>query len=225
MQYAQALYGLADEEEAEEDEADEDIEAAVKKELEAIKVKGGSSASNLFTPIKMGKICLIFVKTKPPVDPVHLVRRICQDATKPKEQGKVRTRYINRFTPVELVGKSTEQGIVELARKVLSPWFDLSGTREKVETVVSESEKVLPTTADGVQTAADQTPVNGNKLDNLHSVEATPPAEARPSYSVSSCTFISETICLQSKSSPYDPISGITARWTATCLSTWWLGL
>ena len=130
-QYAEILYGVKPqgEEAPAEDDEEEDIEASLKRELDAMKATGkeAKAAGRIFTPVKMNVACLLFVRTRSPVEPVPFVKRICQDA-KSGEQ-RTRSRYVNRLVPMTAVGKATEQGLVELARKVLGEEFDLSGKR------------------------------------------------------------------------------------------------
>ncbi|KAL1867839.1 hypothetical protein VTK73DRAFT_3920 [Phialemonium thermophilum] len=129
-EYAEMLYGVKAEPDDIAENGDQgDVEALVRRELEAMKPMK-TADSRLFTPIKMNVDCLLFVKTKPPVVPTEFVRRICQDAKAAcGDPRKMRSRYVNRFTPVTLVGKATEQGIADVAREVLAPWFDLSGKK------------------------------------------------------------------------------------------------
>jgi len=112
-----------------EDDEEEDIEASVKRELDAMKATGkeAKAAGRIFTPVKMNVACLLFVRTRSPVEPVQFVKRICQDA-KSGEQ-RTRSRYVNRLVPMTAVGKATEQGLVDLARKVLGEVFDLRGEK------------------------------------------------------------------------------------------------
>ncbi|KAH8903280.1 hypothetical protein BR93DRAFT_931304 [Coniochaeta sp. PMI_546] len=130
-EYAEILYGVKQpgEEDAAQDDEEEDIEASVKRELDAMKATGkeAKAAGRIFTPVKMNVACLLFVRTRAPVEPVEFVKRICQDA-KSGEQ-RTRSRYVNRLVPMTAIGKATEQGLVELARKVLGELFDLSGKR------------------------------------------------------------------------------------------------
>jgi tRNA acetyltransferase TAN1 len=138
---------------AEEEVEEEDIEAAIQKELAAMSSKpgtttsndnterGGDENSNSMTPVKMNVDCLLFVRTRPPVDPVAFVRRICEDARKWEEiPGLMRCRYVNRLTPVSVMGKATEAGLVEVAREVLGGCFDLSGKRAAAATAGSGGE-------------------------------------------------------------------------------------
>ena len=132
------------------DDEDDDIEAAIRKEVAALNAErtgadgagsgSGSGSASLLAPVKLNVDCLLFVKTRPPVDPVAFVRRICEDARRPgtsasasapaaADPSQFRCRYVNRLTPVSVTGKATEQGLVEIARKVLAPFFDLSGKR------------------------------------------------------------------------------------------------
>lgn len=76
---------------------------------------------------------MLFFKTHAPVDPVDLVTAICKDAA---AGGARKSRFINRLTPMTAIGKATESGIKETARKVLSPYFDLA--EEGVDVLESE---------------------------------------------------------------------------------------
>jgi tRNA acetyltransferase TAN1 len=117
------------------EDEDEDIEAAIKKEVAALTAKPtpGSAASaddGRMTPVKMNVDCLLFVKTPPAVEPVPFVRRICEDAKRFEEiPGLMRCRYVNRVTPVSVMGKANEQGLVDVAKEAMGEWFDLSGKR------------------------------------------------------------------------------------------------
>jgi tRNA acetyltransferase TAN1 len=131
------MYGIKSVHDVEGEDGDEveDIEAAIQKEVAALNSKrtGADGAPNSLTPIKMNVDCLLFVKTEPPIDPVAFVRRICEDAKTCNESGQMRCRYLNRLTPVTMSGKATEQGLIELAKEALSPFFDLSGKRTGAE--------------------------------------------------------------------------------------------
>lgn len=74
--------------------------------------------------------CLLFMKTKPPLDPVALVKRICQDAQSWTDPKTRKTRYVNRLTPITQIGRATEASVRETARKTLLPHFDLAGSQD-----------------------------------------------------------------------------------------------
>lgn len=137
QQYAEIMYGLKAEQDVvgvDRDQDDsEDIESLVEKELQSIEARGsGGSRKVTFTAVQLDIGCLFFMKTRDPIRPVDLVRRICQDAkTGMDAMAKKKTRYLNRLTPSTLIGKASESGVVDLARMVLTPWFDLSGKRGK----------------------------------------------------------------------------------------------
>ncbi|KAK4124194.1 hypothetical protein N657DRAFT_380106 [Parathielavia appendiculata] len=153
-EYAEKMYGIktihdsaprttssvADGDDVEEQDEEEDIEAAIQREIAALTSKpntttnnateGADNNGNRMIPVKMNVDCLLFVKTRPPVDPVAFVRRICEDARRCEEiLGIMRCRYVNRLTPVSVMGKATEAGVAEVAREVLSGCFDLNGKR------------------------------------------------------------------------------------------------
>jgi len=130
-QYLEKMYGIKDTGDAEsEDGDDDDIEAAIQKEVAAIKDKGkGDNEDHHFIPMKMNVDCLLFFKTKAPVEPVEFARRICADA-KAREPDQFKCRYVNRLTPVTVIGKASEAGLIEVARKALSPFFKLNAPTE-----------------------------------------------------------------------------------------------
>lgn len=147
-QYAEKIYGIKIEEPkaaATAEEEEDDIEAAIQKEVDAMNNTKKAPAENenqIFTLMKMNVDCLLFVKTKAPIKPVEFVRRICLDAKEISRHDQIKCRYVNRFTPVTVMGKTTETGIVEVAKQTLSPFFDLSGKRatEAGEPSVNNSE-------------------------------------------------------------------------------------
>ncbi|KAH6649640.1 hypothetical protein F5144DRAFT_588304 [Chaetomium tenue] len=139
-EYAENLYDIksvhdAKPSDGDDDGAEDDIEAAIAREVAALTAKptptsGGTSAEepNRMTPLKMNVDCLLYVKTQPPVDPVAFVRRICEDARRCGElPGLMRCRYVNRLTPISVMGKASENGLVEVAKEALKEWFDLGG--------------------------------------------------------------------------------------------------
>ncbi|KAK1826833.1 hypothetical protein QBC39DRAFT_187409 [Podospora conica] len=127
-EYLEKMYGIKDKDDAGSDDEDvDDIEAAVKKEAAALKVKGTKDAvDEYFTPLKMNVDCLVFFKTKAPIQPIEFVKRICSDAQGPKQSGQFRCRYVNRLTPVTHIGKANKTGVMEVAKKALAPHFKLS---------------------------------------------------------------------------------------------------
>lgn len=125
------MYGIEEDEDivSDDDDAD-DVEAAVRKEAVALKSKGVKGPSKgYFTPLRTNVDCLVFFKTKSPIEPVEFVRRICADAKARKEPGQFRCRYVNRLTPVTVIGKASTAGLLEVARRTLAPHFKLSAKR------------------------------------------------------------------------------------------------
>jgi tRNA acetyltransferase TAN1 len=108
------------------------------------------------TPLKMNVDCLLYVKTQPPVDPVAFVRRICEDARRCGDlPGLMRCRYVNRLTPVSVMGKASENGLVEVAREALKEWFDLGGKQEVEGKAKSTVEGESASDGDGKKDAAE----------------------------------------------------------------------
>ncbi|KAI0799294.1 hypothetical protein GGR55DRAFT_669659 [Xylaria sp. FL0064] len=128
-EYGQRLFGVscdvADDDEAAEGQEPEDIEAAIEKEIASMKsAKKPDDAP--FELLKMSVDCVLFVRTRAPVDPLVLVHDICKDAAAAKDRSLWRSRFINKLTPIALTGKATEKGVEDVARQVLSGHFQLA---------------------------------------------------------------------------------------------------
>ena len=120
--YAKKLYGRSEEQSDVEDgdaDADADIEAEIKKEVQGMKFKVTRKEA-LFQPVKMDIQCVLFFKTRPPVEPVSFVHKICKDAA---EGAKQRVRFVKRLSPMAMIGKATEDGLAKVADAVLGPVF------------------------------------------------------------------------------------------------------
>ncbi|KAI0388709.1 hypothetical protein F5Y17DRAFT_470250 [Xylariaceae sp. FL0594] len=108
----------------------EDIEAAIEKEIAALKPankpKGGS-----FDLLRMNVDCVLFMRTRPPVDSLRLVHEICRDASIAAERSQWRSRFINKLTPISYTAKATEKGLEELVEKILPEHFQLAKNEEE----------------------------------------------------------------------------------------------
>jgi tRNA acetyltransferase TAN1 len=91
----------------------------------------------LFSPVRLDLQCVLFFKTRHPIDPVDFVHRICTEVV--SNPTTRRMRYVNRLTPVSLIGKATEKGIEEVTRSVLSGHFNLSAIKTEGEPFVEEA--------------------------------------------------------------------------------------
>ena len=120
--YAKKLYGsseeLADGADSNED-TEVDIEAEIKKEVQGIKSKGMKKEA-LFQSVKVDVQCVLFFKTRPPIEPVSFVHTICKEAAKGAMQ---RARFVKKLSPMAMMGKATEDGLAKVADVVLGPVF------------------------------------------------------------------------------------------------------
>ncbi|KAI5361205.1 Putative THUMP domain-containing protein [Septoria linicola] len=96
----------------------DDIEKEIKAEVQEIRKPKNV---RLFTPIQLNTQCVIFFKTAPQVEPVSLVKTICEDAM--SENARKRTRFAQRLTPMTLMGRASMEGLEQVALKVLAPHF------------------------------------------------------------------------------------------------------
>lgn len=129
-EYAKKLYN-SPEEQADGEDSDEvveaDIEAEIKKEVQRMKSKVTKKEA-LFQSVNMDIQCVLFFKTRPPVEPVSFVHTICKDAAEGATQ---RARFVKRLSPMAMMGKATEDGLAKVADAVLGPTFygDVDGLK------------------------------------------------------------------------------------------------
>jgi tRNA acetyltransferase TAN1 len=113
-----------------------DIESSIRKEA-AMEDKKGKP--KLFSTVRLDIECVLFVKIRPPIDPVDFVHRICKEVV--SEPDSARTKYINRLTPMTLIGKATEKGLEDVAKTVLGEYFELAGNKTVEESEDNEGVK------------------------------------------------------------------------------------
>ncbi|TGO29569.1 hypothetical protein BPAE_0013g00200 [Botrytis paeoniae] len=127
-----------DEEDEDATESVDDIEASIRKEVAAHK----DPTEKLFSAIYLDIQCVLFFKTRSPIDPADLVHRMCEDAA---SGGVRKLRFVNRLTPMSIIGKATEKGIEEVGQAVLGAHFRLAGEAAKSEEVAAYSYAIRPT--------------------------------------------------------------------------------
>ena len=118
-EYAAKLYGTPEDHEESDGEAEVDIEEEFKKEVQGMKSKS-TRKEVLFQPVKVDIQCVLFFKTRKPVEPVDFVHRLCQDAV---EGATKKHRWVKRLTPMTMMGKATVEGLEKVAQTVLQPMF------------------------------------------------------------------------------------------------------
>ncbi|KAK8069229.1 hypothetical protein PG994_005845 [Apiospora phragmitis] len=144
-EYGEKLYGIKpmmDDDNGSEDEGD--IEAAIQKEVAGIKKQASNNKSletSAFAPMRLSLDCLLFVKTKQPVEPRQFARKVCEDAMLVSDRKQRRSRFLNRITPITLMGSATKVGIEETARTVLAPEFDLIPVGEEAGSLEEKDAK------------------------------------------------------------------------------------
>uniref|UniRef100_A0A060T720 ARAD1B19382p n=1 Tax=Blastobotrys adeninivorans TaxID=409370 RepID=A0A060T720_BLAAD len=120
QEYAEDMYG--DEEiDDNEDDAEEsgDIEDAIAKELGQLSAPDKKKKER-FSPIDTGCECVVFFRTRKPIEPVDLVLKVCEDAA---HSGAKKSRYAQRLSPVTLTATANIEGVKRLAASVLKPHF------------------------------------------------------------------------------------------------------
>ncbi|KAL8674288.1 MAG: hypothetical protein Q9168_001281 [Polycauliona sp. 1 TL-2023] len=100
----------------------EDIEAEINREMQSLQQ---SKREALFVPVKIDVQCVLFFKTREPIEPVSFVHRICSDAM--DKVASQKTRHVKRLTPMSRMGKATDKSLEEVAKVVLAPVFHREG--------------------------------------------------------------------------------------------------
>ncbi|KAF3005147.1 hypothetical protein E8E13_010449 [Curvularia kusanoi] len=120
--YATKLYGdqatNGSAEDEEDSDAGGDIEAEINKELADIRKP---TVKPLFTSVKLDTQCLVFFKTRDPVEPVSFVHKICQDTADGVQHKNC--RFVKRLTPITGIERANQKGLETVAEKVLAPHF------------------------------------------------------------------------------------------------------
>ncbi|KAF9349620.1 THUMP domain-containing protein 1 [Mortierella sp. AD094] len=137
-EYAEKLYGsgsTADEPEGDEDES---IEDAIAREVaQAKKTKGGKK----FLPLLTGTDCVIFIRAMD-IEPSSLCHYVLTDL---QNSGSKRTRYCQRFIPVDETSYANMDDITVMSERVLKPYFHAENqqpTTFKVIPKVRHNDKV-----------------------------------------------------------------------------------
>ncbi|MCJ1226339.1 hypothetical protein MMC12_002989 [Toensbergia leucococca] len=124
-EYASALYktSIVDDEET---KPELDIEAAISREVEEMEK---SKTDPWFQPVRVDVTCVLFFRTREPIEPVSFVHRICSDAL--ASSSSKRSRWIKRLTPMSRMGRATEKGLEELCNIVLASCFHQEETMSR----------------------------------------------------------------------------------------------
>ncbi|KAL8689634.1 MAG: hypothetical protein Q9218_004735 [Villophora microphyllina] len=104
-------------------DSNDDIEAEINKEVKGMQ---DSEQEALFAPVKLDIPCVLFFKTREPVEPVTFVQRVCEEAM--TGEARRTTRFVKRLTPMARMGKATEKNLEDVAKAVLAPVFHAEGT-------------------------------------------------------------------------------------------------
>ncbi|KAL9095534.1 MAG: hypothetical protein Q9165_002405 [Trypethelium subeluteriae] len=125
-EYARKLYSHGDLDSLDLAARGESIEDEISKELASIQKP---SDAPLFHPVRVEMECVVFFKTRAPIEPVSLVHDICSDAA--SASVLKRTRFVKRLSPVTLTGKATMIDLERLSKEVLAPHFHQEGVSKK----------------------------------------------------------------------------------------------
>ncbi|KAI8874646.1 hypothetical protein K501DRAFT_204286 [Backusella circina FSU 941] len=121
-EYASIVYPDLDstekeQQEGEDDEDEDDLEASIAKEVAALKQ---NKVKSPFIEIPTGTECMVFIRTKEPIEPVKFVHTILTDLSEKKLK---KTRFISRYLPVEKTCTSTVDDIENASKTVMEAKF------------------------------------------------------------------------------------------------------
>lgn len=125
------------------EEVELSIEDEIKKELEELKdkdshkknkKKSGTTIAETKKAklqfIELGTECVVFCKTRKPIDPVDFVTRICEDFASSSVKT---TRFTQKLTPITMSSSASEEELVKLAKQVLKPHFHKDEGQEPIK--------------------------------------------------------------------------------------------
>ena len=110
---------LNEESDAEKDDKDLSIEEKIQKELNDMQDSKGTK-KEILKPIDLGCECLVFIKTRRPIEPATFVERICEEFSESKSKT---TRYTQKLSPITFSVTPTMEEVKKLAERVLGPHF------------------------------------------------------------------------------------------------------
>lgn len=110
---------LNEDSETEQNEKDLSIEEKIEKELNDMQETKGTK-KEILKSIDLGCECLVFIKTRRPIEPATFVEKLCEEFS----QSKVKTtRYTQKLSPITFSVTPTMEEIKKLAQRVLGPHF------------------------------------------------------------------------------------------------------
>lgn len=163
-EHATALYGTSEANLMAEDDASDsdggDIEDEIKKEIAGIRKP---TTKPLFSSVKLDTQCLVFFRTRKPLEPVSFVHNICQDVANGAQLKNL--RYVKRLTPITAFEKATQQGLETVAKQVLAPHFHMKDQASKKFAIRPSIRNNKELTRDGVIKSVAATVGPGHKVD------------------------------------------------------------
>lgn len=108
---------------AEPEDEELSIEDQIKREVEGMKNPLGKE---LLKPIELDCECLVFIKTRKPIEPDVLVQRLCEESLTLRVKT---TRYTQRLSPVSFSVTPTLEELRKLSAKVMAPHFHTEGQK------------------------------------------------------------------------------------------------
>lgn len=131
-------YDLTNEDQnASESEEELSIEDKIQKELADMR-DSNLNKQEIFKPITLNCECLIFIKTRKPVEPAAFVEKICRESLL---SGEKKTRYTQRLSPVTYSVSPSLDELRKLCEKVLKPHFHKDENQEPYKFAIQVSKR------------------------------------------------------------------------------------
>ncbi|KAI5959735.1 uncharacterized protein KGF55_004967 [Candida pseudojiufengensis] len=136
------LIEKSDDEDNDETKKELSIEEKIKAELLELEVTTKNKKSNLLQPSKLDCECVVFIKTKKPIDPVKLVYDISKDCY---NSGVKNTRYTQKLTPItdscSATGENPTEQLKLLSQRILKPHFHNEKDQKPIKFAIQVSRK------------------------------------------------------------------------------------
>ena len=136
---AEAFYNLNDQEVNNHENFNKELSVEEKIELELSNLQRYQCGKEeILNPINLGCECLVFIKTRKPIEPESFVEKICKELV---GQSAKNTRYTQKLTPITSSVSPKVEEIKKMAKRVLGPHFHAEQDQSPLKFAISVSKR------------------------------------------------------------------------------------
>lgn len=136
---AETFYNLNDREVSGHEHLNKELSVEEKIELELSNLqKHQGGKQEILSPISLGCECLVFIKTRNPIQPESFVEKICKELA---DQATKNTRYTQKLVPVTYSVSPKVDEIKKMAKRVLGPHFHAEPYQSPLKFAINVSKR------------------------------------------------------------------------------------